>query len=103
MGRPQIAVLVFEVYLSWSIAEAREKLSEVVRAAARDPQVITNRGPPVAVVIDASECEAFKDWREQRSEQTMAEALDALQAACTAEDYALQAPPRIDRANPLAD
>ena len=31
------------------------------------------------------------------------EALDALKAACTAEDYALEAPPRRDRANPLAD
>lgn len=98
-----MSILMYEVYMKWSTAEAREKLSQLVRAAAQDPQVITNRGQPVAVVIDAKEYEAFKGWREQRSEQTMGEALDALKAACTAEDYALEVPPRRDRANPLAD
>lgn len=38
---------------AWQVQEAKQRLSEVLRAAERgDPQVITRRGADVAVVID---------------------------------------------------
>ena len=89
--------------MKWSTAEARERLSQLVRAADGEPQVITNRGRPVAVVIDPEEYEAFQRWREHHSKQTLADALDALRAACEAENYALEVAPRGDRPNAFAD
>jgi len=41
----------------WNIATAKAELSRVLRRARRHPQVIENRGEPVAVVI------AFDDYR----------------------------------------
>ncbi len=94
---------MYEVYMKWSTAEAREKLSQLVRAVHDEPQLITNRGRPVAVVIDPTEYEAFQRWREHRREQTLSEALDMLRSACATENYALETAPRSDRANPFAD
>nr|WP_297422305.1 type II toxin-antitoxin system Phd/YefM family antitoxin [uncultured Actinotalea sp.] len=39
--------------MSWQVQEAKQRLSEVLRAAERgEPQVITRHGEDVAVVID---------------------------------------------------
>ena len=35
----------------WSIATAKNKLSEIVHLAAEKPQILTNRGKPVATFI----------------------------------------------------
>lgn len=37
----------------WSIAEAKSKLSEVIDRARAEPQTISRRGRPVAVVVNA--------------------------------------------------
>ncbi len=88
--------------MKWSTAEARERLSQLVRAADEEPQVITNRGRPVAVVIDPEEYEAFQRWRERQSRQTMAEALDDLKSACQMDSYELETTRRSDRPNLFA-
>ena len=89
--------------MKWSTAEARERLSQLVRAVDEEPQVITNRGRPVAVVIDPKEYEAFQQWRAHQSKQTMIEALDALKSACQTESYELHIAKRGDRPNLFAD
>jgi prevent-host-death family protein len=55
----------------WSIAAAKSGFSDVVRRAARAPQVIENRGEPVAVVLGFDEFRRMRDrddkvlrWRE---------------------------------------
>jgi prevent-host-death family protein len=41
---------------SWTVAQAKAKLSEVLnRATAEGPQIITRRGRTAAVVVDAEE------------------------------------------------
>lgn len=40
-----------ELSRTWQIQEAKSRLSELVKMAARAPQPITLRGEPVAVVI----------------------------------------------------
>jgi prevent-host-death family protein len=40
---------------TWSISEAKAKLSEVVRLCQKEPQTITRRGVPVAEIISAAE------------------------------------------------
>lgn len=42
---------------SWSIAETKARLSEVVRRASQTPQFIENRGERVAVLLSAQEYE----------------------------------------------
>ncbi len=89
--------------MKWSTAQARERLSQLVRAADDEPQVITNRGRPVAVVIDPEEYEAFRRWRERHSGWTMAELLDGLKTACQDEDYEWNVVKRGDRPNAFAE
>jgi len=38
--------------MSWQVQQAKQRLSEVLRAAEQTPQVITRHGRDVAVVID---------------------------------------------------
>lgn len=38
--------------MSWQVQEAKQRLSELLRAAEDEPQVITRHGEDVAVVID---------------------------------------------------
>lgn len=40
---------------SWTVADAKARLSEVIDRAQRDPQVITRHGKPSAVVVSAEE------------------------------------------------
>lgn len=40
---------------AWQLQNARAKLSEVIRQAAAEPQEITVRGAPAAVVISVAE------------------------------------------------
>ena len=37
--------------MAWKVAEAKQRLSEVLRCAAREPQTIYSRSRPVAVVV----------------------------------------------------
>lgn len=89
--------------MPWSIAEAKQKFSEVLRAAATAPQLICNRGRLVAVVVNVETFHAFQAWYEQKSKTTLAEAFAELRALCAAEEYTLAVPLRHDRGNPFAE
>jgi prevent-host-death family protein len=41
--------------MAWQVQEAKQRLSEVLRAAEESPQVITRHGHDVAVVIDIAQ------------------------------------------------
>lgn len=45
----------------WNIASAKAELSRLVRQARRRPQVIENRGTPVAVVLSAEDFERMAE------------------------------------------
>ena len=92
--------------MAWSIAQAKQHLSEVVRLAAEEPQPIYNRGRLVGALIDADTFRAFEQWRREASRTTVATQFDrlrdALAAAASAQETAppaepLPAPPRTDR------
>ena len=38
---------------SWSVQDAKNRFSEVVEAARREPQTVTKHGKPAVVVVDA--------------------------------------------------
>ncbi|AKU19235.1 type II toxin-antitoxin system Phd/YefM family antitoxin [Luteipulveratus mongoliensis] len=58
--------------MSWQVQEAKQRFSEVLRAAHDAPQVVTKHGQDVAVVLDIEEYR-----RLQRGALTFAEFLRA--------------------------
>jgi len=55
----------------WPIRDAKARLSELVRASAREPQHITVRGEPAAVLL--SEAEYHRLRRSQPAKKAFAE------------------------------
>lgn len=89
--------------MNWNVAEAKQKFSEVVRAAEEKPQWIYNRGKLVAAVVPANDLQEFLAWREQKEEPSIADAFKELRRICAEEGYELEVPVREDRPNPFAD
>jgi prevent-host-death family protein len=85
--------------MSWNIADAKQRFSELVRQAVAEPQLIYNRKRLVAAVIDAEDYQAFKAWSEQRAARSLAEEMAELRQLMQEEDYELTLPPRSTRPN----
>ena len=83
--------------MKWSVAEAKQRLSELLRTAAKEPQTILSRARPVAVVVDAETFEEFKAWQQGREARTLADAFDELRSLAAGDDYALTLPRRRNR------
>jgi prevent-host-death family protein len=45
---------------SWSVQDAKNRFSEVVNAARRQPQTVTKHGKPAVVIVDAAEYERMR-------------------------------------------
>ena len=45
---------------SWSVQDAKNRFSEVVAAARRQPQTVTKHGKPAVVVVDVAEYERLR-------------------------------------------
>lgn len=48
---------------TWSLRQARERFGEVVEAARRKPQIVTERGKPAVVIVAAAEYERLRKLR----------------------------------------
>jgi prevent-host-death family protein len=89
--------------MSWNIAQAKQRFSELVKQAADGPQLIYNRDRLVAAVIDADTFTAFQQWRERDQQRTLADEFAELRQTLREENYEVIIPPRGDRANAFAD
>ena len=87
--------------MDWKLAEAKQRFSEVVRLASKEPQVIFNRDRPVAAVIPADALDDYLVWRADRKGSPLRAPLQELVEICREEAWEYQAPPRVDRPNPL--
>lgn len=85
--------------LRWTVAEARQKFSELLRLAAREPQPIYNRSQPVAAVVDMATYEEFVAWRSRASAPSIGEAFADLRRLLAEEDGTFHATARRDRDN----
>jgi antitoxin Phd len=45
---------------SWSVQDAKNRFSEVIEAARRNPQTVTKHGKPAVVVVDVAEYERLR-------------------------------------------
>lgn len=90
--------------MRWKVAQAKQNLSKLIRAAAEEPQVIYKRDHRVAVVIGAETFEEFESWQRQREEQrSLADRFAELRQLCIEEDFELPMPSRQDRPNPFVE
>ena len=90
--------------MTWSIASAKQRFSEVVRLTAEEPQAIYNRDKPVAVMVSADEYEEFKQWKAERQRPTLTQLFDEIRAILAAEgEDGIEIPPRTNRPNPFDD
>ncbi|MCP4593197.1 MAG: prevent-host-death protein [bacterium] len=89
--------------MDWKIAQAKQRLSEVIRAAGEEPQRIFNRDRLVAALVDGETFEEFDAWRRRQERRSIGDDFAELRALCAAEDYELPVVEREDRANPFAE
>ena len=83
--------------MNWSVAEAKEQLSEVLRRAATRPQTITKQARDIAVVVGVEEFRAFEKWKNAGRNKTLAQAFEDLRGISGARGPALKAPARRNR------
>ncbi|MDO5691875.1 MAG: type II toxin-antitoxin system prevent-host-death family antitoxin [Pseudomonadota bacterium] len=90
--------------MEWTIGNAKQQFSEVVRLTAQEPQAIYKRDKPVAVVVSVEEFEEFKRWKAQRKQPTFSEVFAEIRQILKEEGAdGIEIPPRTDRYNPLVD
>ena len=89
--------------VNWNIAQAKQKFSELVRAAKGEPQWIYKRDKLVAAVVPPEALRQFMEWKSRRPRPTMAEALAELRRICREEDYSFELPTRRKRPNIFVD
>jgi hypothetical protein len=84
--------------MTWRVASAKQRFSEVLRKAAEAPQPIHNRDRLVATVIGPEDSRLFLEWQRQHR-APMNELLAEARRIATEENYALKLPQRVDRQN----
>jgi prevent-host-death family protein len=87
----------------WKIAQAKQRFSEVVRRAAKEPQLICNRERVVAAVVDVRSADRLQALRERDRQRSLADAFDDLRALLRRERLTLRVPVRRDRSNSFVD
>jgi prevent-host-death family protein len=85
--------------MAWSVAAAKQRLSELLRNAAEEPQTIESRSRPVAGVVAADEFLEFEAWRSARRARSVGDAFAELRALTAGAGYRLHLPTRKDRRN----
>jgi prevent-host-death family protein len=81
----------------WKVGEAKQRFSEVLRRAEKEPQVIQNRDRVVAVVMSPAAAET----RGKKLAPSMRTALAELRGIAAEAGYELTLPARRDRAAEL--
>jgi antitoxin Phd len=76
---------------SWTLQDAKNRFSAVVEAAQRgQPQLVTKRGKPAVVVIEAAEYERLQAARPRRWNTIFEALLDAPEADLEIEPHRLE-------------
>lgn len=87
--------------MRWKVAEAKQRFSELLRKAEKEPQLIYNRDRLVGAVIDPETLEAIRTWSAKHQRIPLAKALEELRQLASKENYKFEFPSREDRPNPI--
>ena len=88
--------------MRWSVSEAKQRFSTVVKSAASEPQLIYNRDRLVAAVVDGATLEEFEEWR-QGQRASLGARMAELRQIAEDEEYVLTVDERRDRANAFVE
>jgi len=89
--------------MNWNVAQAKQHLSEVIREAAHEPQLIYNRNRPVAAVIAAEDLADYRAWKEHQAKpQTLFDAFAELRRLAAGAPDPLPEPDRFAAMRPNA-
>lgn len=90
--------------MKWNVAQAKQRLSEVLREAVKEPQRIYNRQRLVAAVVGGETFEEFWQWKQHREQRSIGDQMAELRAICAEEGgWELPTPARENRPNPFAE
>jgi prevent-host-death family protein len=84
-------------YSNWKISDAKAHFSEVVGACREEPQLLYNRGKPVAAVIGIDSFEAYQRFMAESQRPSISSLLDELDALNQQEADFGEAPRRVNR------
>ncbi|GBF78613.1 prevent-host-death family protein [Aphanothece sacrum FPU1] len=87
----------------WRIAQAKQRFSEMIKAATKEPQLIYNREQLVVAVIEAEMFQEFLAWRDRKEKASLADAFRELHQLMAEENYILEIPSRQDRPHHFVD
>ncbi len=87
--------------MNWNVGQAKQHLSEVIREAAHEPQVIYNRNHPVAAVIAAEELAEYQAWKNAKR-PSLVEVFDAMRSLANGDPDPLPEPNRYGEGRPNA-
>lgn len=85
--------------MTWNIAQAKQRFSNLVRQSVAAPQLISNRKRLVAAVIDAEVYRAFLEWSERTGGRTLAAEVAELPQVLSEEDATLASSPMCNQEN----
>ena len=88
--------------MRWSVSEAKQQFSTVVKSAGNEPQLIFNRDRLVAAVVDGETLEKFEEWRRGRR-ASLGERMAELRRIAVDERYVLTLDERSDRTNAFVE
>lgn len=83
--------------MDWGVAEAKQQLSRVLRAAREEPQIIRTRGELVGAVLGPDDAEAYLAWKKTERRASLAALFEEGRRICAEEGIELTLPPRVDR------
>lgn len=86
--------------MNWSVSEAKARFSEVIDKAGEEPQIIENRGNPVATIFNHKETEEYLEYKRKQARPTLADFIKQAQEACQHEPD-LEIEPRSHMDRPL--
>jgi hypothetical protein len=92
-----------EAPMKWNVAQAKQHLPEVLRAAEQEPQQIFNRRRFVAAVVDGPTFDEFEQWRKRQAQPTLGERFAELRRICAEENWQMPTVERSDRPNAWAE
>ena len=89
--------------MEWKIAQAKEKFSQLIQEAGKEPQLIYNREKEVAAVISIDEYRDYMKLKEDYKAGSVGKQFSLLRDICQNENYTIEVPEREDRSQEFPD
>ena len=84
---------------AWTLNDARDRLTDILKYCASEPQVFYRYNQPVAVLVDIAFFEELMALKQFEQRPTMAELLTELDKIQNRDPIDFQIPARVDRPN----